>query len=76
MTVQDYAEEMNFTVQDVLNKCKELGLKITSKDELLDDEAIIMLDNTMNLMDTNEELTLEEVDVIDDVVEDIMMDIN
>ena len=27
MTVQEYAEEMNFTVQDVLNKCKELGLK-------------------------------------------------
>ena len=30
MSVQEYAEEMNFTVQDVLNKCKELGIKVNS----------------------------------------------
>ena len=38
MTVQDYAESMNYTVQDVLNKCKELGIKATQKDDMLDDE--------------------------------------
>ena len=31
MTVQDYAEDMNFTVQDVLNKCEELGIKANLK---------------------------------------------
>ena len=72
MSVQDYAEEMNFTVQDVLNKCKELGFKINSKDDMLDDEAIIMLDNCMNLIDTNTELDFEEADTLDDVIEDIM----
>lgn len=76
MSVQDYAEDMNFTVQDVLNKCKELGIKITSKDDMLDDEAIIMLDNCMNLINSDVELNFEEVDAIDDVVEDIMLDDN
>ena len=76
MTVQEYAEEMNFTVQDVLNKCKELGIKADSKDDLLDDDGIIMLDNTMNLMDTDEELSMEENDTLDEYVEDIMASSN
>lgn len=72
MSVQEYAEEMNFNVQAVLNKCKELNIKVSSKDDMLDDEAIILLDNTMNLINTDEELSFEETDAIDDVVEDIM----
>ena len=72
MSVQEYAEEMNFTVQDVLNKCKELGIKANSKEDYLDDEAIIMLDNCMNLINSDSELNFEETDAIDDVIEDIM----
>ncbi|MCR4581382.1 MAG: translation initiation factor IF-2 [Bacilli bacterium] len=73
MTVQDYAEDMNFTVQDVLNECKKLGIKVVNKDDMLSEDDIVMLDNAMNLISANEDLTLEENDVIDDVVEDIMM---
>lgn len=76
MTVQEYAEEMNFTVQDVLNKSNELGIKVQSKSDILDDEAIIMLDNTMNIISADEELNFEENDAIDDVVEDLMLDDN
>lgn len=76
MTVQEYAEEMNFTVQDVLNKSSELGIKVSSKSDILDDEAIIMLDNTMNIISADEELNFEENDAIDDVVEDLMLDDN
>ncbi|MCH5166278.1 MAG: translation initiation factor IF-2 [Erysipelotrichales bacterium] len=76
MTVENYAQEMGFAVQDVLNKCNELGIKVSSRDDVLDDEAIIMLDNTMNLISTNEELNFEETDAIDDVVEDLMLDDN
>lgn len=75
-TVFEYAEEMNFTVQDVLSKCKELGIKATTKDDILDEDAVIMLDNCMDLIDTNKELTFEDEDAIDDVVEDIMLDEN
>ena len=74
MTVQEYAEDMNYTVQDVLNECNKLGIKVSSKDDLLSDDDIVMLDNTMNLISANDDLTLEENDVIDDAVEDIMMD--
>jgi translation initiation factor IF-2 len=73
MTVQEYAEDMNFTVQDVLNECAKLGIKVSNKDDILSDDDIVMLDNTMNLISANEDLTLEETDVIDDAVEDIMM---
>ncbi len=76
MSVQDYAEDMNFTVQDVLNKCKELGIKINSKDDILDYDAIVMLDNSMNLINTDSELNFEETDAIDSVVEDLMLDDN
>ena len=73
MTVQEYAEDMNFTVQDVLNECVKLGIKVSNKDDLLTDDDIVMLDNTMNLISANEDLTYDEKDVIDDAVEDIMM---
>ena len=76
MSVQDYAEDMNFTVQDVLNKCKELGIKVSSKDDMLDDNAIVELDNCMNLINSDSELNFEEIDAIDDVVEDLMLDDN
>ena len=60
MSVQEYAEEMNFNVQAVLSKCKELNIKAYNKDDMLDDEAIILLDNTMNLINTDEELNKED----------------
>ena len=72
MTVKEYASEMNVSVAEVLKKCNELGIEAKdASDELLDDD-IVMLDNTINLISTDEEVTYEEEDVIDDVVEDIM----
>ena len=72
MSVQEYAEEMGFVVQDVLNKCQELGIKASSKDDMLDDEAIIILDNCMNLISADEDLDFDEQDAIDEVVDDII----
>lgn len=45
MTIKDYALEMNVSEEVVLNKLKELGFNYTSSSSVLDDEAIIMLDN-------------------------------
>ena len=73
MTVQDYAESMNYTVQDVLNKCKELGVNVSQKDDLLDDDAIVMLDNTMFSLDDEDNLqieTEEEEIIVDRMMED------
>ena len=59
MTVQEYAEDMNFTVQDVLNECVKLGIKVSNKDDMLTEDDIVMLDNAMNLISANEDLTLD-----------------
>ena len=73
MTVQDYAESMNYTVQDVLNKCKELGIKATQKDDMLDDDAIVMLDNTMFSLDDEDDLQIETED--EEIIVDRMMEL-
>ena len=74
MTVQDYAESMNYTVQDVLNKCKELGVNVSQKDDLLDDDAIVMLDNTMFSLDDEDDLQIETED--EEIIVDRMMEDN
>ena len=74
MTVKDYATESGFSVQEVLEKCKELGIKVSNKDDYLDDDGIIMLDNSMNLISTETEMDFNDVDELDEVVDNIMMD--
>ena len=74
MTVKDYANESGFTVQEVLEKCKELDIRVSNADDYLDDDGIIMLDNCMNLISTETEMDYEEADELDEAVENIMMD--
>ena len=62
MTIKEYASEMGFTVQEVLNKCRDLGYKATDGNFMLDDDAIIMLDNSMNLISTDSDASFEEID--------------
>ena len=75
-TVKEYAEEQNLSVQEVLIKCRELGLKADSKDSILDEDAIIMLDNAINVISTDSEIDYNEADVLDEAVENIMMESN
>ena len=35
MTVKDYADELGFSVQEVLDKCKELDIKVNNSDDYL-----------------------------------------
>ncbi len=44
MTVLEYAQDMNKTVEEVIKKCREFGISVNSEDDLLDDEAITELD--------------------------------
>lgn len=72
MTVKEYATDMNITPAEVMKKCLELGIDIHSANDELTDDDIILLDNTINLISTDDDTTYEEEDQIDDVVEDIM----
>ena len=58
MSVAEYAEDINRTASYVLNKCKELNIPAYEEEDLLDEEAIILLDNSL---DEEEEAELEVV---------------
>jgi len=76
MSVKEYATEMNYTVGEVLKKCKELGIKVSNATDELDDDAIIMLDNTMNLISTDTEIDATDDDTLDEAVEEIISETN
>ena len=72
MSIKEYADSMNCTVQEILNKCRELGIKASDKDSFLEDDDIIVLDNAINIISTNTESTFEDNDALDEAVEDIL----
>ena len=74
MSIKEYANEMNYTVQEVLNKCKELGIKANDASYILDDDAIIMLDNSMNLISSDSETNFDDIDALDNAVDEILGD--
>lgn len=76
MSIQEYATEMGYTVQEILNQCKELGIKKTKASDILDDDDIIVLDNSMNLISTDTDTTHEDEDVLDDAASRILSQSN
>lgn len=48
MTVEEYAVDTNNSIEVVLKKCKELEIDVSSKDDFLEDDDIIILDNELN----------------------------
>lgn len=72
MSVKDYANELGFSVAEVLKKCSELGIKAKTSDYMLEDDDIIMLDNTLNLISTEAEITYDEDELVENIAIDIM----
>ena len=72
MSVKEYAESMNMSVAEVLKKCGELGIEVSNATDELTDDDVINLDYAMNLISTEEDVTLEEEDIIDEAIENIM----
>ncbi len=50
MSIKDYALELNVDAKSIISKLKELGYNYNSEDDILDDEAIIVLDNEVGGM--------------------------
>lgn len=86
MSVLEYAEDMNKEVEEVLKMCDSLGIKVSNKDDMLEDDAIVELDNAFanegeddttsgNLVEVDEEIIkkLEEDDYYDEAL-DTMID--
>lgn len=72
MKISEYASDVNLSVAEILKKCHELAINVNNKDDYLTDDDIIMLDNTINLISTDDEITFEEEEDIEDKVDEIM----
>ena len=59
MSVREYADDINRNVDLILEKCFELDIDVKNEDDMLDEEAIIMLDNSFD--EISEELEDEEI---------------
>ena len=46
MSVLDYANDINRKVEEVLKECKKLGIRVTDENSILNDDDVIMLDNS------------------------------
>ena len=58
MSAREYAEDIQRDIQEVLDKCRELEIEVKDENEMLDEEAIILLDNAFD--DALDEITIEE----------------
>ena len=67
MSVLEYALDVNKSIEDIFKLCKELNIAVTNEDDMLDDEAITLLDNSLDSIDdtTDEEMD----DIVSDMIE-------
>ena len=59
MSVLEYANDVNKTVAEILKKCEEFNIDVTSEDDLLSEDDIVILDNA-------------NYDDMDEIVEEII----
>lgn len=67
MSVLEYAQDVNRTVEEILKKCKELGIDVKEEDDMLDEEGITLLDNEIDSISE-----VEEEEALEDLVEEII----
>ena len=79
MSVYEYASDMNRTVNQILDLCKKLDIKVNGEDDLLSDDDIILLDNeienTESVNDLEETVEEDEFELYDDSFEEEIEDV-
>jgi len=66
MTVEEYAIDVNRTVEYILKKCSEAGIEANGESDLLDDEAITILDSIISNEESEEELDNRVEEIIEE----------
>ena len=61
MSVLEYAEDVNRTVEYILSKCSELNINAKTEDDILDEDAIVILDNNIETDEEIEEAYEEKI---------------
>ena len=60
MTLEEYAMDVDKTIEEIMELCNKLGIEYDDKDSLLDDTSIVLLDNNVNEEETEEVEVSEE----------------
>ena len=60
MTLEDYALDVNKTVEEIMALCDKIGINYQDENTLLDDTSIVLLDN--NADEEEEEVSEEEIE--------------
>ena len=71
MSVKEYASDVNLTVEQILGLCNKLNITAKSEEDMLDDDAIIMLDNEIPNV-TADEASDQEESTVNDAEEDYL----
>ncbi len=67
MSVFEYAMDVEKSVEEILRRCKELDIHVTSEEDMLDEEAITELDNMIA-----QEPTEDDYDELDEMEEELI----
>ena len=59
MSVLEYAQDVNKSIEEIFKLCEKLDIKVNSEDDLLSDEEITILDNEIQ---DSEDYIVEEKD--------------
>ena len=70
MSVLEYANDMNLSVDEVLKKCESLRIQVNGEDDLLDDDSIVELDNAFS----SEEESVSENEVDEEIIKKMDLD--
>ena len=63
MSVLEYANDVNLTVDQIIKICNSLNIKVNNEDDLLTEEDIILLDNeTSSFEEIKEEIEEEDIE--------------
>ena len=74
MSILEYANDVNKSVQEILDKCRELNISAENEEDMLDEDAITELDYFFTM--DNDEETIEEdnYEEIDDELEEELIE--
>ena len=60
MTLEEYANDIGKTLEEIMALCDKLGIEYQDKDTLLDDTSIVLLDNNVGEEEVEEETENDE----------------
>lgn len=63
MSVKEYASDVNLDVTTIMELCKKLKIEVQSTEDMLDDDAVILLDNEI---ENQKQEPIEEVEIIEE----------